>query len=686
MLEQIEITSPFWQARQQTIAQQMIPYQWDIINDLKQVEIAVTNTGGDSSALDSDKSYVVENFLIAAGKKQGKRGGMVFQDSDAYKWLEAVAYTLEVQPNDDLQAKAERLIDIIAAAQDDDGYLNTYFQVNEPERKYQSLYMSHELYCAGHLIEAAVAYTLATQTTKFLDVACKLADNIDAHFGPEEGKIHGSDGHEEIELALLRLYELTQEERYLKLAEYLLLIRGQDPDFFTAQQRRDVALGRKSLIPGLEIIHPDFTAPYFQSDKPVDEQTEAKGHAVRVVYLCAALALGAKLSGNQRLLTAANNYWRNIVQKRLYLTGAIGSTAHGEAFTGDYDLPNDSIYGETCASVGLIFFAHNMLRHNQQGACADVMEQALYNTVLSGMNLDGKGFFYVNPLEANPYRSQVNPGLRHVLTRRPGWFACACCPPNLARMVMSLGHYLYHEDEGTIFSDLFVASNATFTQPNGSTIKLQQSTNYPWDGTVRYEVKQAGASGVKLALRLPQWCEHYHLTCKGQELRAELKDGYLYLKEPAQTGDLIELTLELQPMLVEADARIGADYGKQAVVRGPIVYCAEEVDNGAQLQCLHLGSEGALSGHYDPALLGGVYVIESQGKRRKCAEAAAATSPAATSPAQTIPASVIPAIASPLYRKAQPAKYEAQTITLIPYYAWCNRAEGEMRVWLNPQP
>lgn len=672
MLEKITITSPFWRERQQTIAQEMIPYQWDVINDLKQVDIAVTNTGGDSSALDSDKSYVVENFKVAAKKKQGdpnpgKRGGMVFQDSDAYKWLEAVAYTLECHDDPELRQKADQLIAIIGAAQEDDGYLNTYFQVNEPERKYQSLYMSHELYCAGHLIEAAVAYTSATGTKQFLEIACKLADNIDAHFGPEEGKIHGADGHEEIELALLRLYELTQEERYLKLAEYLLLIRGQDPDFFTAQQRRDVELGRKSLIPGLEIIHPDFKAPYFQSDKPVEEQVDAKGHAVRVVYLCSALALGAALTGNERLKRAADNYWHNIVQKRMYLTGAIGSTAHGEAFTGDYDLPNDSIYGETCASVGLIFFAHNMLRGRQEGALGDVMEQALYNTVLAGMNLDGKGFFYVNPLQANPYLSKVNPDLRHVLTRRPGWFACACCPPNLARMVMSLGHYVYQSKDDTILSDLFVDSTATFNL-NGQPIVLKQSTNYPWDGAIAYEVQEAGEGVFKFAVRLPQWCEHFSLKCNHQELGAgayELKQGYLYLTEHLHQGDVVELNLELKPILVEADPRISDDYGKQAVVRGPIVFCAEEVDNGANLQCLHLGDD--LVGHYEAQLLGGVYVLESHGQRR------------------TLPQSGR-VIASPLYHQVQPAQFEPQLIKLIPYFAWCNRQEGEMRVWLNPKP
>ena len=254
MLEQIQVQSKFWRERQRVIREQMIPYQWNVINDLQSVTIASTNTGGDGDAQDTDKSYVVENFLIAAGKKQGKRGGMVFQDSDAYKWLEAVAYSLECYPDPKLQAQADSLVQIIADAQESDGYLNTYFQVNEPDRKYQSLYMSHELYCAGHFIEAAVAYYQVTKNQLVLDVAKRLADNIDAHFGPEDGKIHGGDGHEEIELALLRLYELTGEQKYLELSKYFLLTRGQDPDFFEEQKRRDVALGRTSCTASSRLL------------------------------------------------------------------------------------------------------------------------------------------------------------------------------------------------------------------------------------------------------------------------------------------------------------------------------------------------------------------------------------------------------------------------------------------------
>lgn len=666
MLEQIQVQSKFWRERQRVIREQMIPYQWNVINDLQSVNIASTNTGGDGDAQDTDKSYVVENFLIAAGKKQGKRGGMVFQDSDAYKWLEAVAYSLECYPDPKLQAQADSLVQIIADAQESDGYLNTYFQVNEPDRKYQSLYMSHELYCAGHFIEAAVAYYQVTKNQLVLDVAKRLADNIDAHFGPEDGKIHGGDGHEEIELALLRLYELTGEQKYLDLSKYFLLIRGQDPDFFEAQKRRDVALGRKSLIQGLDIMYSEFTPAYFQNDLPLDQQPDAKGHAVRVVYLSSALALGAALSGDAKLQQAAKNYWQSIVERRMYLTGAIGSTCHGEAFTADYDLPNDSMYGETCASVGLTFFARNMLRSDHQGVYGDVMEQALYNTVLAGMSLDGKSYFYVNPLEARPQYSKQNPGLKHVLTRRAGWFACACCPPNLARMVMSVGHYAYHCDQNTIYADLYMESEAQFAFAERK-LQIKQSTAYPWDGKITFNVKadQQGPE-VKLALRLPEWCESYDLKLNGKEQQVTANAGYLYLDSGLADGDCIELDLHMSAQIVEANPLIAADYGKQAVVRGPMVYCVESCDNGENLQCLHLGANDELQGHFDEQLLDGVYVLESKGCRR-----------------------VFDFKPGRLYRavnKSAAEQFRPQTLVLIPYYAWCNRAEGEMRVWLNPKP
>ena len=481
---QVKVTSKFWQQRQRCIKDKMIPYQWAVINDKRAVEISQVGAGMDN--FDAARSYVVENFRIAAGRSQGKRGGMVFQDSDAYKWLEAAAYTLEVFPDAKLQAQCEELIELIGAAQEEDGYLNTYFQVLEPERKYQSLYLSHELYCAGHFIEAACAYHQVTGSALVLEIACRLADNIDAHFGPEEGKIHGSDGHEEIELALVRLYHATGEMRYLKLSHYLLSVRGQDPDFFTAQMRRDKALGRKSLIPGMPVDI--FDPVYYQADKPVTEQTDARGHAVRVVYLATGLAMQAEASNDAALSAAAEQqYWQSIVGRRMFVTGGIGSSVHGERFTADFELPNDTPYCETCASVGLTFFAKALNELKPRAQCGDVMERALYNTVLAGVSLDGEHYFYVNPLSVVPEYSRENPAKAHCKSRRPGWFACACCPPNLARMVMSLNRYFYTQKGEVIYVNLYGANEMT-TQVNGQTFALSCEGDYPWDGNLTSDI------------------------------------------------------------------------------------------------------------------------------------------------------------------------------------------------------
>ena len=350
----------------------------------------------------------------------------------------------------------------------------------------------------------------------------------------------------------------------------------------------------------------------------------------------------------------------------MYLTGAIGSTCHGEAFSADYDLPNDSIYGETCASVGLTFFANYMLCLNKDGVYGDVMERALYNTVLGGMNLDGKGYFYVNPLEAHPEYSKKNPGLHHVLTRRAQWFACACCPPNLARMVMSIGHYAYQccDETNTIFADLYMANKAEF-ELSGNKVVIEEQTSYPWDADITFKVQEAPESGFNLALRIPQWAQSYQVELNGSLVDDyKVEQGFLYLASPVKAGDVIKLHLEMAIDVVEANPLISADYGKVAVMRGPMVYCVEQCDNGAQLQCLHLGDIKELSGSFEQDVLEGIYQIKAQGFRRINDFA----------------------LDSSLYRTATPAQYQAQEITLIPYYAWCNREEGEMRVWLNPKP
>ncbi len=650
----VKVTSDFWLKRQRRIKDEMIPYQWEIINDLRTIEIA--QTGGDMNKFDSEKSYVVNNFKVAAGLVKGERRGMVFQDSDAYKWLEAAAYTLADFEDPDLEAKADSLIDLIGKAQQEDGYLNTYFTVNEPQRKYQSLYLSHELYCAGHFIEAAVAYYTVTKKKRVLEIACALADNIYNNFGPEEGKIHGSDGHEEIELALLRLYTITNNQNYLDLAAYLLEIRGQDPEFFIKEMQEDVKKERESLVPGMPIIHKDFNAAYFQADKTIYEQEDANGHSVRVVYLCSAIARLAYEKNDAKLLSCAQKYYESIVGKRMYVTGGIGSSVHGEKFTADYDLPNDSMYCESCASVGLTFFMREMFKNKQLGQYGDVTERAVYNTVLGGMNLDGKGYFYVNPLEAKPEYSKLNPGLSHVKTRRPSWFACACCPPNIARLVMSIGEYAYFIKDDVLYCNMYMANDCE-GEILGEKFFIKQESNYPWSGEIKFTFK--GETKLKLALRIPEYVDEFTVNLNGNKMSLDVYDGYVILDKGFKYGDEVLLDLNLKPQFVMANPLIKADINKVCLTYGPLVYCAEEVDNGKDLHLLKLGNQNVC--HFEGNLLDGVNVIDNLGQKIVLSNH----------------------FAKGLYNRAINLDKKSKSIRLIPYYSWCNRTEGEMTVWFN---
>lgn len=412
---QIQIQDQFWNTYSDLVRETVIPYQWEALND--RVE-------------DAEPSHAIRNFRIAAGLEQGEFGGWVFQDSDLYKWLEAVAYSLRHHPDQRLEKIADESIELIRQAQHDDGYLNTYFTIQEPGKQWTNLYEAHELYCAGHLIEAAVAYYQATGKRKLLDISCRFADLIDRMFGTKPGQIRAYCGHQEIELALIKLYGVTVEERYLNLSQYFIDERGKQPNYFIEEWER----GSRTNIwsqgaPNLEV---------YQSHLPVREQKVAVGHSVRAVYMCTAMADLARLTGDEGLKAACERLWSNTTGKQMYITGGIGSTHLGEAFTFDYDLPNDSVYAETCASIGLIFWARRMLQLEVKSEYADVLERALYNNVLGSMSMDGKHFFYVNPLEVWPEASLKNPDKHHVKPIRQKWFGCSCCPPNVARLLGSL--------------------------------------------------------------------------------------------------------------------------------------------------------------------------------------------------------------------------------------------------------
>jgi len=375
---QVRIEDPLWSRVEHLVREVVIPYQYEALHD------RIPNV---------EPSYAIRNFRIAAGLEEGEFGGMVFQDSDVAKWLEAVGYSLMAHPDPELEWRADEVIDLVAMAQHPDGYLNTYFTVKEPGKRWTNLLDCHELYCAGHMIEAAVAYYLATGKRKLLEVVCKFVDHIDTVFGDGEGKLPGYDGHQEIELALVKLYGVTGDEKHLRLAKYFIDKRGTEPHFFLQEWER-----RGGISHWGKVKRP-VNLEYHQAHKPVRDQDVAVGHAVRAVYMYTAMADLARLTRDESLLAACDKLWNNIVTRQMYITGGIGSTHHGEAFTFDYDLPNDTVYAETCASIGLIFFASRMLQLRARGEYADVMERALYNTVLAGMAQDGRHYFYVNPLE-----------------------------------------------------------------------------------------------------------------------------------------------------------------------------------------------------------------------------------------------------------------------------------------------
>ena len=632
----MQVTDRFFAPRIDLERTQMLPYQWEALNDRLK---------------DTEPSHCIENFRIAAGISRGEYHGMVFQDSDLYKWLEAVAYQLAVRPDPSLREAADSAIRLIGQAQTPEGYLNTYYQTHPDEKRFSNLQNNHELYCAGHLIEAAVAFAQAVGDTRLLDVARRYADLIDRVFGPEEGKLHGYPGHEIIEMALVRLFRLTGEERYLRLARYFIDQRGQAPLYFEEEARRD---GNRDFVWNETFMR----YQYYQAGKPVREQTEAEGHAVRAVYLYSGMADVAAETGDQTLFEACRTLFDNIVSRRMYITGAIGSTHVGEAFTYDYDLPNESVYAETCAQIGLCFFAQRMLNSEMDGRYADVIERALYNSVLSGMSLDAKRFFYVNPLEVVPEACEKDDRLRHVKPQRQKWFGCACCPPNLARFLGSLPSYAFSAGGDTLYMHLYIGGEVRVALAHAE-VHLSVESDYPWDGRVRLTVHTPGEYGI--AVRISGWCRGYELKVNGESVSSEPVRGYVSLNRVWREEDMVELNLKMPVTLMRANPAVRADTGKLCVVRGPLVYSLEEADNGKDLHLLRLPLQTAFEVHDEPQLLGGIRTIRCNAFRRSKSFAE-----------------------GQLYAPVCGAEEMTETqLTWIPYFAWANREPGEMAVWIR---
>lgn len=599
-LRKIKIKDSFWTDKIDLVRNVVIPYQWEVLND---------------RVNDAAPSHAIKNLKIAAGLIEGEFYGFFFQDTDLAKWLEAVAYTLSTHPDAQLEKLADDAIELVGLAQQEDGYLNSYFTTKAKGKRWTNLEECHELYTAGHFIEAGVAYYEATGKKQLLQIVCKLADYIDTVFGEEPEKLHGYDGHQEIELALIRLYEVTKNEKYAKLGKYFIDERGRDPYYFTGEwEKRDCI----SAWSNQKIDSPENRRKYLQAHLPVRLQKEATGHAVRVVYMLTGMADVARVYGEKELYKACKTLWDNIVSKQMYITGGIGSTHAGEAFTFDYDLPNDMVYAETCASIGLIVFAQRMLQMELNSCYADVIERALFNIIIGSMSDDGKHYFYVNPLEVWPEACEKNPDKHHVKPVRQAWFGCACCPPNLARLLSSLGKYIYTYNEETLFVHQFISSEVETTFDD-QLVRLKQESNYPWEGNIHFtvEMEEKVAKMFTIAIRIPNWCRKASLMIDGEEilLNDTIKNGYARITYEWKNGSQILLNLDMPIEMMKANPKVRANAGKVAIQRGPVVYCLEEVDNGENLSALRIRGDGKFKLIDDTDLFGGAKSILLEGER-----------------------------------------------------------------------
>jgi DUF1680 family protein len=568
------------------------------------------------------------NLRLAAGFGEGEYQGPVFMDSDVYKWLEALAYDLANVRDPEVERMADETIGLLVAAQQADGYLNSHYQVVRPDERWTDLDHDHELYCAGHLFEAAVAMHRATGDERLLNVACRFADHIDSMFGP--GKRDGAPGHPEIELALVELYRETGERRHLDLAS-----------FFVDQRGRGRMRGYGRLGPA-----------YHQDRVPVRQATVVEGHAVRQLYLTAGVTDVYLETGEQALFDALTRLWYDMTTRKMHVTGGFGARFVGEAFGEAYELPNDRCYCETCAAIASMMWNWRMLLATGEPRYADVLERSLYNGFLSGVSLDGRRYFYVNPLQS---RSGIE---------RPEWYGCACCPPNVMRQIAVVGHYVATVDETGLQVHQYASAKIEAQLKMGRHVALRVETDYPWDGKVKVTIEETDGVTWQLALRVPSWCKGASLQVNGQAVEAAAIGGaYAAIERAWQVGDVVELDLPMEPRLTAPNPRVDAIRGSLAIERGPLVYCLEQVDQEPDMNLLdvRIAPESSLQAIRREDLLGGVVAIETQGA-----------------------VADIGAWQDALYRPASVEDLPRREVTLtaVPYYAWANRGPGAMRVWI----
>lgn len=584
----------------------------------------------------------LRNFERAAGRLEGEFEGRYYNDSDVYKWLEVASYALARAPSAELQSCVDRVIDLIRSAQRADGYINTYFSGPRTSWRYRNLTDEHELYCMGHLIQAGVAHRRSTGSERLFEVVVRAADHICATFGPE-GRPE-PDGHPGIELALVELARETGDSAYLRQAVFFLDQRGADP-------------------PNLSGLH------YHQDHAPVREQRNADGHSVRLTYLAAAMADAAMDTGEAELLEASIRLWESAYERRAYVTGGLGSRYQGEAFGADYELPNDRAYAETCAAVGGIFWNARLLAATGDARYADWSETALYNGALVGVSPDGAAYFYANPLATDPQptpddqQGLHSSGAQQTVGghQRQPWYDTACCPPNIARLLLSLPGYAYGVSAGAVWVHQFLPGRIKAALPDGGSVTLQVATRYPWDGDVDLVVEEAPDRPVELRLRIPSWAEGASLEVDGTGKAAEA-GAYAVIRRVWLAGTSVRLRLPMDVRLVASHPRVQANTGRVAIARGPLIYCIEAADHPeSNVDALVLGPDSALHADEEPDLLGGLTAIRGSA------------------------GVAVPNQSDELYARFDgggPELAGSTPLTAIPYFAWANRAPGAMRVWI----
>ena len=610
--DRVEVREGFWKQRLETNREHSIPHVLQLCEE----------TGR------------IRNFARAAGLDDSEREGAVYNDSDVYKLMEGMAYALEGHTGNVMRSRLEQVTSLVDRAQQPDGYLNTYYTLRAPDERWTNLAADHELYCAGHLAEAAIAHYERTGKEHFLDIARKFTQLIDKRFGPDAR--HGVPGHEEIELALVRLWKVTGEERYLDLARFFVRQRGNDDER-------------------------ELFGEYAQDHKPLVQQKEAVGHCVRALYLYAAATELAAV-GDRDYREAMQRLWKNVVHRKMYVTGGVGVHGYGEGFSEAYHLPNQQAYSETCASIGMAFWNDRMFRLLGAARYADVFERVLYNGLLAGVSLEGETFFYTNPLASNGGKE-----------RQP-WFGTACCPTNVVRFMPRIGGYAYVTGEnGSRLTVVHYMDSATTCELGDEEVHLSQETRYPWDGDVKLTVSPSGPAEFTLRLRIPDWARGelsstnlysyvdpgmppVTLRINGQEQDVEgLQDGFLELHRTWEEGDTVELHLPMPVKKVKAHPEVEADRGRVAIMRGPVVYCLEETDHSGDVKRIAVPEDADMTPSHRPELLGGVTVLQGSGRQAHLTENANGELEWSD-------------------RKVQ--------VTAVPYFAWANREPGAMRVWL----